>query len=67
MSHKIGLITDYNYSIKNDKDPCRLPNNEIIMAGCDDKSNIQVGNVIPIEATPRKSNRAIVQYGTPVQ
>ena len=37
------------------------------MAGCDDKSNIQVGNVIPIEATPRKSNRAIVQYGTPVQ
>ena len=67
MSHKIGLITDYNNSIENDKDPCEVPTNAIIMAGCGDKSNSQVGNMIPLEATPRKSNRAIFWSGTSVQ
>ena len=67
MSHKIVLITDYNDSIDSDNEPCELPTNEIIMGGCDDKSNIQVGNMIPLEDNPRKSNRAIVWYGTSVQ
>ena len=48
MCHKIGLITDYNDLIDNDKAPCELPTNAIITAGCDDKSNIQVGDVIPL-------------------
>ena len=34
---------------------------------CDDNSNIQVWNVITLEATPRKSNHAIVISGTSVQ
>ena len=67
MFHKIGIITDYNDSINNYEEPCELTNNAIIMAGCNYKSNIQVGNVIPLEATLRQSNRAIVQYGTSVQ
>ena len=60
MSHKIGLVTYYKDSIDNENEPCKLPTNVIIMAGCDDKSNIQVGNVIPLEAAPRQSNRAII-------
>ena len=40
MSHKIGLITDYNDSIDNDNYPCKLPTNSIIVTGCDNKSNI---------------------------
>ena len=67
MYHNISLITDYNYSTDNDKDPCELPTNTIIIAGCDDKSNISVGNVIPLEKTPRQSNCAIVISGTSVQ
>ena len=39
----------------------------MIALGCDDKSNIQVGDLIPLEATPRQSNRAIVQRDTEVQ
>ena len=67
MYHEIVLITDYNDSIDSDNEPCELPTNEIIMGGCDDKSNIQVGNVIPIEDTPRQSNRSVVRSGTSVQ
>ena len=36
--------------------PCELPRNDIIIAGCDDKSNIQVGDDVPLESTPRQSN-----------
>ena len=32
MSHKIGLITDYNNSIDNYKEPFELPTYSIIMA-----------------------------------
>ena len=39
----------------------------MIYVGCDDKSNIQVGDLIPLEATPRQSNRVIVQHATEVQ
>ena len=60
MSHEIGLITDYNDSIDNDKELCKLPTNAIIMVGCDDKSNIKVGDVIPLETTPRQSNCTVV-------
>ena len=38
MSHKIGLITAYNGSIENDKDPCELPTNTIFILVCVDKS-----------------------------
>ena len=64
MYHNISLITDYNNSIDNDKDPCELPTNAIIMVGCDDKSKIQVGYVIPLEVNPSQSNYAIVLSGT---
>ena len=37
------------------------------MEGCDDNSNIQVGDVIHFEVTPRKSNCAIFRSGTSVQ
>ena len=37
------------------------------MAGCDEKSNIQVGDVKPPADTPGQSNRAIVWAGTSVQ
>ena len=67
MSHNIGLITDYNDSIDNDKEPCKLQTNSIIMEGCDDNSNIKLGTVIPLESTPRKSNCAIVRSVTSVQ
>ena len=48
MYHNIDIINYYNDSIDNDKEPCELPTNEIIMEGCDDKSNIKVGDAIPI-------------------
>ena len=67
MSHKISLMTDYKNSIENDKEACELPTNAIIMERCDDKSNIQVENVIPLEDTPRKSNRAIFLSSNSVQ
>ena len=67
MYHKIGLITDYNNSIENDKEPSKLLTNKIIMAGCNYKSNIQVGDVIPLEVTPSQSNRPIVWSGTSAQ
>ena len=67
MYHEIVLITDYNDSIDNDKEPCELPTNAIIMAGFDDKPNIQVRNVIPLKGNPSKSNHVIVLYGTSVQ
>ena len=60
MYHKIGLITDYKNSIDNYKEPCELPTNTILIVGCDDNSNIQVRGFIPLEATPRQSNHAIV-------
>ena len=37
------------------------------MAGCDDKSNIRMGNVIPLESTSRKANCSIVRSSTSVQ
>ena len=65
--HKICLITDHNNSINNYKEPCKLPTDAIIMVGCDDKSKIQVGYVIPLEVNPSQSNYAIVLSGTSVQ
>ena len=37
------------------------------MVGCNDKSNIQEGSLIPLEDTPRQANRSIVRSGTSVQ
>ena len=67
MSHEIGLITDYNDSIDNDKELCKLPTNAIIIVGCDDTSKIQLGDLIPLEATPRQSNCVIFWSSTSVQ
>ena len=67
-SHVLNLITKYHDD--NDFDagmvPCEKPTAAVVMAGCDDKSNMQVGNVIPVEATPRQSNHAIDLPGTKV-
>ena len=59
MSLNIGIIPYYYDPIENGKDPCKLPTNAIIIVGCDDTSKIQLGDLIPLEATPRQSNCAI--------
>ena len=37
------------------------------VAGCDVKSSVNIGFDLPLEATPRQSNRAIVQPGTSIE
>ena len=39
----------------------------MLAAGCDDKANIPVGDYIPVQATARQSNKAIVQEDTTVE
>ena len=65
MSLLISLLEEH---LANDDElmPCELPTNTVIMAGCDDKSNIQVGDDVPLEATQRQSNRVMVQPGSSV-
>ena len=55
-SHMFQLFTNYHEEYDGDDDmvPCEKPTAAVIMVGCDDKSNTQVGNVIPLEATKRQ-------------
>ncbi len=66
-----GLIEQYNSSADiltdgAERQPCESARQAIVRAGCDDKTNIQVGDEIPLEAAARQSRRAIVQRNTDV-
>ena len=48
------------------REPCEPPTHEILKAGCDDKTSIQIGDQVPLEAVSRQSDRAIVETGSEV-
>eukprot|EP00957_Ditylum_brightwellii_P066303 5033133-Ditylum_brightwellii.AAC.1 len=47
-------------STEDDRDPCEGPINGILCIGCNDKTGIQIGNDIPLEAVSKQSNPAMV-------
>ena len=68
-SHLLDIMTQYHVlRDAGERDtPCEEPTAAVIMAGCDDKSNIHVGATVPLEATPRQSNRAILRQDTTLE
>ena len=66
-SHLVSLIDDYQEMEDDKKVPCLEAIAAVRVAGCDDKSSVNVGFDLPLEATPRQSNRAIVQPGTSME
>ena len=58
FSHMLEFIINYHNKNMEDNDmvTCEKLNAYVVIAGCDDKSNMQVGNEIPLSVNPRQSN-----------
>ena len=68
-SHLLNILIQYHAKLNAGEVniPCEAPTAAVIMCGCDDKSNIAVGSTVPLEATPRQSNRAILPQDTTLE